>query len=100
MIVTSKITGIAYDSDSVLYLTDIPQWSFYFQNGCETEILDILYDPSRNQSRPLCMVFKKSKKMHELYDMWLERKKRISETAEAISDAIDEMSKNNGKDTE
>lgn len=78
MIVTSRITGIAYDSNSVLYLTDIPQWSFYFQNGCETELLDILYDPSKNQSRPLCMVFKKSKKMHELYDMWLERKKEMS----------------------
>lgn len=78
MITTSRITGISYDSDSVLYLTDIPQWSFYFQNGCESEIVDILYDPSRNQKRPLCMVFKRSKKMHELYDKWLARGKELS----------------------
>lgn len=75
MIVTSRITGITYNSDSVLYLTDVAQWSFYFQNGCESELIDILYDPSYNIKRPLCMVFKKSKKMHELYTMWLERGK-------------------------
>lgn len=74
MITTSRITGISYDSDAVLYLTDIPQWSFYFQNGCETEVVDILYDPSRNQKRPLCMVFKKSKKIHEVYEKWLARR--------------------------
>lgn len=100
MIVTSKITGIAYDSDSVLYLTDVPQWSFYFQNGCQTEFLDILYDPSKNQARPLCMVFKRSKKMHELYDMWLERRNRIAETAEVVLDTLNEMDKTNGTDEE
>ncbi len=74
MIVTSKITGIPYNSDAVLYLTDVAQWSFYFQNGCHEELLDILYDPSHNQARPLCMVFRRSKRMKELYDMWLNRK--------------------------
>ena len=71
MIVTSKITGISQDTDHVLYLTDISQWAFYFQNGCENELLDILYDSSHNQRRPLCMVFRHSKKMRELYQMWL-----------------------------
>lgn len=82
MIVTSKITGIPYNSDSVLYLTDVAQWSFYFQNGCESDFLDILYDASRNQKRPLCMVFKRSKHMHELYDMWLKRKDEIKSGTE------------------
>lgn len=79
MFITSRITGQTYNSDSVLYLTDVAQWSFYFQNGCETELIDILYDPSYNIKRPLCMVFKKSKKMHELYDMWLARKSNIND---------------------
>lgn len=74
MIVTSKITGISYDPDAVLYLTDVAQWNFYFQNGCQTELLDILYDPSHNTKRPLCMVFRKSKKMQELYTKWLARR--------------------------
>lgn len=78
MIVTSRITGVSYDTDSVLYLTDIPQWSFYFQNDCQSEIVDILYDPSRNQKRPLCMVFKRSKKMRELYEKWLARGKELN----------------------
>lgn len=74
MITTSKITGISYDPDAVLYITDVVQWSFYFENGCETEVIDILYDPSHNIKRPLCMVFRKSRRMHELYNMWLARK--------------------------
>ncbi len=74
MIVTSRITGISYNPDAVLYLTDVAQWSFYFSQGCDNELLDILYDPSYNNKRPLCMVFRKSKRMHELYNMWLDRK--------------------------
>lgn len=73
MITTSRITGKVYDPDSVLYITDVAQWSFYFSQGCDFEVLDILYDSSRNQKRPLCIVFRKSKRMHELYDMWIAR---------------------------
>lgn len=43
MIVTSRITGKSYDADSVLYITDVAQWSFYFSEGCDYEVLDILY---------------------------------------------------------
>lgn len=74
MIVTSKITGRSYDSDRVLYITDVAQWAFYFSQGCDYELLDIAYDNRKNQKRPLCMVFRKSDRMHELYEMWLKRK--------------------------
>lgn len=84
MITTSKITGIAYDPDAVLYLTDVAQWNFYFQNGCESELLDILYDPSYNVKRPLCMVFRKSKKMRELYEMWLARRDGVNDAKNEI----------------
>lgn len=78
MITTSRITGISYDPDAVIYITDVSQWSFYFENGCNTDVLDILYDPSRNVKRPLCMVFRKNKKTREVYDKWLQRGEEIS----------------------
>lgn len=70
LVVTSNITGKSYDTDRVLYINYIPQWSFYFQQGCDFEVLDILWDTSRNQKRPLCIVFKRSKRMKELYELW------------------------------
>ena len=74
MIVTSKITGKSYDTDRVLYLTDVAQWTFYFSLGCDCEVLDILYDSSRSQKRPLCIIFRKSPRMKQLYDLWLHRR--------------------------
>ena len=74
LIVSSKITGKAYDSDKVLYITDVAQWAFYFSQGCEADVLDVLYDANRNQKRPLCMVFRRSPRMHELYEQWLTRR--------------------------
>lgn len=79
MIVTSRITGKSYDADSVLYITDVAQWSFYFSEGCDYEVLDILYDGSRNQKRPLCIVFRKSKRMQDLYKMWLAKRETRDE---------------------
>lgn len=74
MIITSKITGKTYDSDRVLYINFQPQWSFYFSQGCEDEFLDLIYDRTQNHKYPICMVFKKSLHMKELYDMWQKRK--------------------------
>lgn len=79
MIITSKITHRCYDSNYVLYITDVAQWAFYFSQGCDYELLDILYDDSRNQKRPLCFVFRKSKRMKELYEMWLKRRENKNE---------------------
>lgn len=72
MIVTSKITGKSYDSDKVIYITYIAQIAFYFQMGCEYEVLDILWDSRKNQKRPLCVVFRRSQRMKELYELWKE----------------------------
>lgn len=73
MIVTSNITGKSYDTDRVIYITYIAQIAFYFQMGCDTEVLDILWDSARNQKRPLCIVFRKSARMKELYELWKSR---------------------------
>lgn len=70
MIVTSRITGKVYDSDKVLYINFQPQWSFYFSQGCESEFLDLIYDSGKNHKYPICMVFKRSARMKELYEMW------------------------------
>lgn len=72
LIVTSKITGKSYDSDKVIYITYIAQIAFYFQMGCDYEVLDILWDNSKNQKRPLCVVFRRSQRMKELYELWKE----------------------------
>lgn len=73
MIVTSKVTGKSYDTDRVLYITFISQIAFYFKMGCDDDVLDIIWDSSRNQKRPLCVVYRKSPRIRELYKLWKQR---------------------------
>ena len=72
MLKVSKITGKAYHPDdmkSVVYISNIKQVGAYIANGGDNEMLDILYDASKEQNR-LVFVFAKNTVTRELYEAW------------------------------
>ena len=72
--VKSKITGRTYspDNSSVIYLSNLLQAARYLQNGAEADLVDILYENTRNDC--LVFVFRRSENIKHLYELWQEHK--------------------------
>jgi hypothetical protein len=72
--VKSKITGRTYspDNSSVVYLANLLQAARYLQNGAEEDLVDILYENTRNDC--LVFVFRRSENIKRLYGLWQEHK--------------------------
>lgn len=70
----STITGKSYNQDnsSVIYLSNIFQACKYLQNGAEEDLVDILYENTRNDC--LVFVFRKSDNIKRLYELWNQHK--------------------------
>lgn len=58
-------------NDSVVYLTNTKQVFLYLNNGAQGDLVDILYAETKKDC--LVFVFKKSKKVKELYELWNNR---------------------------
>ncbi len=74
MLKVSKITGRSYHPDdmkSIIYISNLKQVGAYLANGAETEVLDILYDASKETNK-LVFVFAKSDTTRALYEKWNE----------------------------
>ena len=68
--VKSKITGRTYspDNSSVIYISNLLQAARYLQNGAEADLVDILYENTRNDC--LVFVFRRSENIKRLYELW------------------------------
>lgn len=74
MLKVSKITGRSYHPDdmkSIIYISNLKQVGAYLANGAETEVLDILYDASKEINK-LVFVFSKNSTTRALYEKWNE----------------------------
>lgn len=60
------IPGKAYDTESCIYMTCIPQVQFYMQR--EAELLDILYNGTKTNQ--LVFIFEKNSLTRKLYEEW------------------------------
>ena len=69
MLKVSKVTGRAYHPDSAIYIANLRQAGAYMNNGGEQEVLDILYDPSKEFNK-FIFVFEKNAVTRALYDKW------------------------------
>ena len=70
--IKSRITNKEYnpDNSSVVYLTNLVQCYKYLQNGAEVDLVDILYNNTKNDC--LVFVFNKSELIKNLYKEWQE----------------------------
>ena len=70
MQVRSRILGKVYDPDneSVVYLSNMLQCARYMKNGAAEDLVDILYDGTKNDS--LVFVFRKTPLIRDLYQKW------------------------------
>ena len=72
MLKVSKITGRSYHPDDMKsIISNLKQVGAYLANGAETEVLDILYDASKETNK-LVFVFAKSDTTRALYEKWNE----------------------------
>jgi hypothetical protein len=74
MIKFSKLLNTYYDSDKVVYLTNMCQVYKYLNTSEEvaSDLVDILYSGTRKDC--LVFVFNKSQTIQELYQKWKEHK--------------------------
>lgn len=70
--IKSNITGKIYspDNSSVIFLTNLQQVFKYLRNGAEDDLVDILYNNTKNDC--LVFVFNKSELIKDLYKKWQE----------------------------
>ena len=70
--IKSNITGKTYspDNSSVIYLSNLQQVFKYLRNGAEDDLVDILYNNTKNNC--LVFVFNKSELVKGLYKKWQE----------------------------
>jgi len=74
MIKFSKLLNTYYDSDKVVYLTNMCQVYKYLNTSEDvaSDLVDILYSGTRKDC--LVFVFNKSQTIQELYQKWKEHK--------------------------
>jgi hypothetical protein len=74
MIKFSKLLNTYYDSDKVVYLTNMCQVYKYLNTSEEvaSDLVDILYSGTRKDC--LVFVFNKSQTIQDLYQKWKEHK--------------------------
>lgn len=66
----SRITNKYYDpnNSASVYIVNMRQAFLYLKNGAQDDLMDILYNDTKNDC--LVFVFRKSKRVKQLYEMW------------------------------